>query len=109
MRGRGRVREDRSIEDAGPDPTARRPPEHGHGEELGMTTMHPERAERRRHHGKPAVGRPMLFAVLLLIAAAGTLGLLVAGPSLALPLAIASAAALIVLVATAWVVAGPRF
>ena len=56
----------------------------------------------------PLVGRPLLFALLLTIAALGMLILLVAGPSLALPLAIGSAAALMTLVGVAWAVAGPR-
>ncbi|MGO1503807.1 MAG: hypothetical protein ACTHXC_16465 [Brachybacterium sp.] len=73
-----------------------------------MATMHPERIEHRWRGAKPAVGRPLLFALLLTIAALGMLILLVAGPSLALPLAIGSAAALMTLVGVAWAVAGPR-
>ena len=70
--------------------------------------MHPDSSPSHHHEGKPAVGRPVLFVVLLAVAALGVMGLLVAGPSITLPLAIASAAALMVLVAFAWAVAGPR-
>lgn len=73
-----------------------------------MTTMHPERLERGDRWAKPAVGRPVLFALLLMIAALGMLVLLIAGPSLALPLAIGCAASLMMLVGVAWAVAGPR-
>lgn len=73
-----------------------------------MTTTHLGRTGQSRFATKPAMGRPLLFALLLALAAAGMLLLLVAGPSLALPLAIGSATALMMLVATAWVVAGPR-
>ncbi|WP_193104152.1 hypothetical protein [Brachybacterium sp. FME24] len=73
-----------------------------------MTTMHPDSSSRRHREGKPAVGRPVLFVVLLAIAAIGVLGLLVAGPSIAVPLALVTAAGLMGLVAFAWAVAGPR-
>ena len=62
-----------------------------------MTTMHPGHIERGGRWTKPAVGRPVLFALLL-----------IAGPSLALPLAIGCAASLVMLVGVAWAVAGPR-
>ena len=73
-----------------------------------MTTTHLGRAERGRSRSKPAMGRPLLFTLLLAVAAAGMLLLLVAGPSIALPLAIGSATALMMLVGVAWMVAGPR-
>ncbi|WP_394215523.1 hypothetical protein [Brachybacterium vulturis] len=73
-----------------------------------MATTHPERSGTRLHRAKPAVGRPLLFSLLLSAAALGTLLLLVTGPSIGLPLAVGSAAALIVLVVLAWIVAGPR-
>lgn len=73
-----------------------------------MTTMPPPGPGRPQRGGKPAVGRPALFVVLLALASAGVLALLVTGPSLALPLAIASACALMGLVGFAWAVAGPR-
>lgn len=73
-----------------------------------MTTTHLGRDERGRFRSKPAMGRPLLFALLLAVAAAGMLFLLVAGPSIALPLAIGSATALMMLVGVAWMVAGPR-
>ncbi|MDN5600184.1 MAG: hypothetical protein ACTHV2_00925 [Brachybacterium sp.] len=73
-----------------------------------MATTHPENAVTQLRRAKPAVGRPMLFSVLLAVAALGTLLLLVAGPSIGLPLAIGSAAALIILVVLTWVIAGPR-
>lgn len=73
-----------------------------------MATMHPEVTAHVRRRAKPAVGHPVLFALLLILAAAGMLGLLVMGPSLALPLALGSAAALMALVGIAWVVAGPK-
>ncbi|HEX7350644.1 hypothetical protein [Brachybacterium sp.] len=73
-----------------------------------MAITHPQDAAHRLRGPKPAMGRPMLFSLLLAVAALGVLILLVTGPSLALPLAIGSAAALIVLVVTAWIVAGPR-
>ena len=73
-----------------------------------MATTHPEHAVTSLHRAKPAVGRPTLFAVLLAVAALGTLLLLVTGPSIGLPFAIGGAAALITLVVLAWVIAGPR-
>ncbi|MDN5822281.1 MAG: hypothetical protein L0H74_04425 [Brachybacterium sp.] len=73
-----------------------------------MSTTHLEAAAPRLRRAKPATGRPVLFSLLLAIAALGMLILLVAGPSIGLPLAISCAAALIVLVALAWIVAGPR-
>ncbi len=73
-----------------------------------MATTHHSTAPLQLRRGKPAVGHPVLFALLLAIASVGMLLLLVAGPSLALPVAIGSAAALIVLVVLTWVVAGPR-
>lgn len=74
-----------------------------------MVTMRPEQSPPMHKGGKPAAGRPLLFAVLLVLASAGTLTLLVTGPSLALPLAVTAAIALLGLVVTAWAVAGPRF
>ena len=65
-------------------------------------------AARVRRAAKPAVGRPVLFAILLVVAALGMLGLLVAGPTITLPFGIACSAGLMALVAVAWVVAGPR-
>ena len=82
--------------------------EHPSREDPQMTTTHLGRAEQDRFGAKPAMGRPLLFALLLAVAAAGMLLLLVAGPSLALPLAIGSATALMLLVGVAWAVAGPR-
>lgn len=73
-----------------------------------MAATHPQSAMTPLRRGKPAVGRPMLFSILLAVAALGTLLLLVTGPSIGLPLAIGSAAALIVLVVLTWVIAGPR-
>lgn len=73
-----------------------------------MATMHSDAPGRSRHASKPAVGRPVLFALMLVAAALGMLALLVAGPGLALPVAIAAAAGLMGLVAIAWAVAGPR-
>ena len=58
-----------------------------------MTTTHLGRAEQGRSGSKPAIGMLLL---------------LVAGPSIALPLAIGSATALMMLVGVAWMVAGPR-
>lgn len=73
-----------------------------------MATTHLGRAGQSRFAAKPVMGRPLLFALLLTLAAAGMLLLLVAGPSIALPLAIGAATALMLLVGVAWVVAGPR-
>lgn len=73
-----------------------------------MTTTYTEHSSTRRIWRKPSAGRPVLFVLLLSIAAVGVLGLLVAGPTLALPLAVATAAGLICLVSLAWAVAGPR-
>lgn len=73
-----------------------------------MATTHPDITPPRPHRTKPAAGRPVLFSLMLAVAALGVLTLLVAGPSLGLPLAIGSAAALITLVALTWVIAGPR-
>src|SRR5699024_7765735 len=71
-------------------------------------TTHPEMTPPRSRSAKPAAGRPVLFSLLLAVAAVGVLTLLVTGPSLGLPLAIGSAAALIALVALTWILAGPR-
>lgn len=73
-----------------------------------MATMHSPATGSRPRRSKPAMGHPMVFALLLAVAAAGVLLLLVAGPSIALPLAIGCASALIALVVLTWVVAGPR-
>ena len=73
-----------------------------------MATTPPHTAASRSHPAKPAAGRPLLFSLLLALAGLGVLTLLVTGPSLGLPLAIGSAAALISLVSVAWIVAGPR-
>lgn len=73
-----------------------------------MATTHPEMTPPRSRSAKPAAGRPVLFSLLLAVAAVGVLTLLVTGPSLGLPLAIGSAVALIALVALTWILAGPR-
>ncbi|MGO1228447.1 MAG: hypothetical protein ACTMII_05465 [Brachybacterium sp.] len=73
-----------------------------------MTTTHLGHVEQARSGAKPAMGRPLLFALLLAVAAAGMLLLLVTGPSIALPFAVGAATALMMLVGVAWVVAGPR-
>lgn len=71
-------------------------------------TTYTENSSRHGTWRKPSAGRPALFVLLLSIAAVGVLGLLIAGPTLALPLSVASAVALICLVSLAWAVAGPR-
>lgn len=58
--------------------------------------------------GRRAMGRPLLFAVLLSVASLVVLGLLVAGPALPLAAAMPVAAAAAVLVILAWALAGPR-
>lgn len=73
-----------------------------------MTSMLPDHRTPTGRGGKPALGRPLLFAILLALAAIATLLLLVAGPSLALPLAVVSAFGVMSVVVTAWAVAGPR-
>lgn len=73
-----------------------------------MATTYTESTSRRRSWRKPSAGRPMLFVLLLSIAAVGVLGLLVAGPTIPLPLSLAAALTLICLVGVAWAVAGPR-
>ncbi|MGO1390053.1 MULTISPECIES: hypothetical protein [Brachybacterium] len=73
-----------------------------------MTTTQLHSPSRARRRGKPAVGRPSLFVLLLGFAALGVMGLLIAGPSLGVPVSIGAAAGLMGLVAFAWVVAGPR-
>ncbi|MGP9537770.1 hypothetical protein ACT3SP_07150 [Brachybacterium sp. AOP43-C2-M15] len=73
-----------------------------------MAMTHPDGPDPRWRGSKPGAGRPLLFALLLVAAALGMLALLVVGPSMALPLAIAAAGALMGLVGVAWVVAGPR-
>jgi hypothetical protein len=50
----------------------------------------------------------VLFVTMLVLAALGVLGLLVAGPAMPVPFAVLSAAALMGVVALAWGVAGPR-
>ncbi|MGP9842762.1 hypothetical protein [Brachybacterium sp. 107] len=67
-------------------------------------TTYTENSSRHGTWRKPSAGRPALFVLLLSIAAVGVLGLLIAGPTLALPLSVA----LICLVSLAWAVAGPR-
>ncbi|MFC7373967.1 MULTISPECIES: hypothetical protein [unclassified Brachybacterium] len=73
-----------------------------------MAMTHPDDPSSRHRGGKPAAGRPVLFVLLLGLAAVGVLWLLVAGPSITVPLAVASAAGLMALVGLTWVVAGPR-
>ena len=73
-----------------------------------MATTPPQATSPRSHSAKPPAGRPVLFSLLLALAALGVLALLVTGPSLGIPLAIGSAAALICLVTITWIVAGPR-
>lgn len=73
-----------------------------------MTTMHRHSTVRPRRGSEPAVGRPVLFALMLGLAALGVLALLLAGPSIPMPSSVASAAGLMGLVALAWAVAGPR-
>ncbi|ASK66555.1 hypothetical protein CFK39_12900 [Brachybacterium avium] len=73
-----------------------------------MATTPPESAVTPLRRSKPAVGHPLLFSFLLAAAALGTLLLLVTGPSIGLPLAIGSAAALITLVVLTWIFTGPR-
>jgi hypothetical protein len=77
-----------------------------------MTTMPPQDVLRpgapQGTRGKPAAGRPALFATMLVLAAAGVLALLVVGPALPIPLAVHMAAGLMGVVALAWIVAGPR-
>ncbi|GAA1484426.1 hypothetical protein [Brachybacterium fresconis] len=73
-----------------------------------MATMPPDRSSHDHRGRKPSVGRPALFVVLLAIASLGVLGLLVVGPSITLPVAVAVAAGLLGLVGVAWAVAGPR-
>src|SRR5699024_8231059 len=87
--------------------SAQRAPARQVGEDVTMATTHPEMTPPRSRSAKPAAGRPVLFSLLLAVAAVGVLTLLVTGPSLALPLAIGSAAALIALVALTWIPAGP--
>lgn len=58
--------------------------------------------------GRRAMGRPLLFAVLLSVASLVVLGLLVAGPALPLAAAMPVAAGAAVLVILAWALAGPR-
>ena len=108
MRGHAGTEEDRGIERRRAVQAAARSPFHLVGEDPSMALMHPEVTAHVRRAEKPAAGHPVLFALLLILAAAGMLGLLVMGPSLALPLALGSAAALMALVGIAWVVAGPR-
>jgi len=85
-----------------------------------MITMHPGDAMSRQGSvpgrvtatrpgpKKPATGRPALFVTMLALAALGVLTLLVVGPALPIPLAVLTAAALMGVVALAWLVAGPR-
>lgn len=78
------------------------------GQDVTMMTTYTENTSRHRTWRKPNAGRPALFVLLLSIAAVGVLGLLIAGPTIALSLSVASALALICLVSLAWAVAGPR-
>ena len=73
-----------------------------------MMTTYTENTSRHRTLRKPSAGRPALFVLLLSIAAVGVLGLVIGAPTLALPLSVASAIALMCLVSLAWAVAGPR-
>jgi len=72
------------------------------------STSPPDPPPAPRRGRKPAIGRPLLFVLLLTVAALGVLILLVLGPSLHLELAVLSAAGLLGMVVTAWAVAGPR-
>ena len=76
---------------------------------MTITTDHDRgAAATRRISRKPAVGRPVLFAVMLGIAALLLLSVLIVGPALPMPLMIAAAGAAIGLVVLSWTVAGPR-
>ena len=76
---------------------------------MTTTTDHHRRtASPHRFPRKPAVGRPVLFAVMLSVAALLLLAVLIAGPSLPIPLMIAAAVGALGLVVLSWTVAGPR-
>lgn len=73
-----------------------------------MAMTCPDSTTPRLRGAKPAGGRPVLFSLLLAVAALGMLVLLVTGPSIALPLAVGGAVALMGMVVLTWVIAGPR-
>lgn len=54
-------------------------------------------------------GRPGVFVVLLSVAALILLGLLILGPALPMAPAVGLALTAVAIVATAWIVAGPRW
>lgn len=54
-------------------------------------------------------GRPGVFAVLLSMASLILLGLLILGPALPMAPAVGLALIAVAIVATAWIVAGPRW
>lgn len=60
------------------------------------------------HGGKPALGRPLVFVIMLLLATAAVLYLLIAGPLLPMGLSIALAAGVVCFVLLTWIIAGPR-
>ena len=75
--------------------------------------MHPQTLDPRERTcearaGRPAMGRPVLFTVMLTLAALVVLALLVVGPALQTGLAVAVAGAAAGLVVLAWVLAGLR-
>lgn len=79
------------------------------GAEMTTLTQHDlDSAPARRISRKPATGRPVLFAVLLGLAALLLMWVLIAGPALPLPLLIIAAGTALGIVALSWTVAGPR-
>lgn len=72
-----------------------------------MTTLEQPRMDRRTDHG--TTGHPVLFGAMLAIAALAVLTLLVMGPSLPVVASVGMAIGALLLVVTAWLVAGPRW
>lgn len=74
----------------------------------GITLSSESGLERRRGTGERP-GRPLLFAVMLLLAGALVVAVLAAGPALPLAASAGLSAAALMIVALGWAVAGPRW
>lgn len=71
-----------------------------------MTTM--PQQNRPRPSDRPTTGRPIAFALILVLAALIALWVLISGPSLPLAAAIAAVGVVLALLAAGWRFAGPR-
>ncbi len=63
---------------------------------------------RVREQDRRRAGRPAVFAVMLAVAALMALGIMLAGPAVGVAPAVVVATASLLIVALAWLLAGPR-